>query len=494
MTDIVFIGTQNSTLTASQIDKEGNKYFGIIDENNNCILIKKTLNSENSINLGTYIIIKQIEIGENNNIYLKCVKKNINNLVINNVTYGSSSSNPFIIVNNDFTINKVLWIDGIISFIVSNDRINFLILLDEYSMPSNIHDLKFVQPSIISSKNVYTYYLYTYLLDDISSSLMTITSGGSEISQLFQNVYLYEKNYLIITGFVNNNFILNIDSKYNIDLKIGSLILFFAFKNNTIIYDKYEQIYNVYINKIIIHDLSMYILCDIINDYVFFGYLMTQFKFDSVYKFKKAVFKVNMLILPYGKPTLLCITQSNNNTDVYVNKDEDGNLYYVTQTDDKGQIIINNDVYKTNSLKQIVSKFNTNGKLLWAKELKATPINNDLVKNMLSYNDNIYIFGIANNNSISLGNISYTSSDNQKKIYALEFTNKELFTNLTSESEFTPYETLDLIHISTITTDTTPTNTTNNKNTIIILSTFLGLSLLTIVILVLLYFLKYKKN
>ena len=49
MSDIVFIGTQDSRLTSSQVDKNGNKYFGTLNTRNECILIKKTVDTESSI-------------------------------------------------------------------------------------------------------------------------------------------------------------------------------------------------------------------------------------------------------------------------------------------------------------------------------------------------------------------------------------------------------------------------------------------------------------
>jgi hypothetical protein len=498
MTDIILIDIPNVILTATQIDKD-NKYYGIIN-NDICSLIKQSSTTQNTIVLGYNITIKQIEIDSSTGkIFLKCQKNTIDDTIIGGTTYNSSSLNPFIILNNDLSIAKILWIDGILSFIVLNNVVNFLILLDEYSMPSVIDNIKFNSPSISSKNNIYTYYIYSYNVSNGYGPLYMIIKGNNEISRLFNNVYI-NYNSLLITGYSDSYIKLNIDNS-SIAIYRGAFILSIKIENEKIKYLDHETIEGIYINKLIpVLGVIYYILCDVKENTISLRSSMNMIKLDGVYKYRKGIFKYDISLKTLS---LVCVTQSNNNADLYFNINN-GDLYCSTQTDDNGQLIINNELYKTNKLKQFIIKikqnYSFNDKLTWVKELKAEPINNDLIKNIFSIDNKIIIIGIANDKSISLDNISYTSNNNtstSNKIYSLEFTtNNEQFTNLTSESEFTPSEILDLILITTKTQDTppeTPTNTENKKNIIIILSTVFGV-LLLIIILVLLYFFKYRKN
>ncbi len=498
MSDITFLDFSNSILTASQVDKDY-KYFGILNDNI-CYFIKKNNSSESSLVLGNNLTIKQIEIDSTNGkIYLKCNRNTIDDLNINNQTYSSTSLNPFIILNSDITIDRLLWIDGIISYFVSNNTLQMLLLIDEYSRPSVAHTVTFPKSSAISNTNTYIYYYYKLEYSNYDNfNLTEIISGGNEISKLFNNICLLNE-HIILTGFINQTIYLNID---NITINLygsNSLILsIYLDNNNQIKYNYHELISGIYINKVlpIFFNNYIYILCDMKDNAILFDRYSFYIKIDSVYKYKKAVIGYNVLT---KEGSIVHVTQSNNNTDVYITNDKNNNLYYVTQTDENGSIIINNELYKTNKLRQLVIKTlsnnnltKTSNKLKWIKELKGEPINNNFVKNIFSIDDKIIITGIANEKSLSLGNINYNSNNNQNKIYTLEFTNIEEFTNINQDTEFTPYETLDLIHEYKKTIEE-PQTSNNNKTTVIVLGTFLGLSLLTILILVLLYLHFVKK-
>lgn len=490
MSDIVFIGTQNSKLTASNIDINGNKYFGIVDDNNNCILTKNSDNSGNSILLGSNIVIKQIEIGEDDKIYLRCIKNNINDITIGGKTYGSSISvNPFIILNPDMSINTFTYIDGIISFYVSNNIVYFLLFMDNLK----INIIEIINYTFQNNPGQYGYYLLNLNLNNKpESKLTTLYIGGNELVGLFDNVYISSYS-LIVTGRISKPVKINFENK-TLDLSNDygegiSLVLNLSIEYNKIIYISHDIITGVYINKVLATyaETNINLMCDILSDYVYVKTLfisITINKNNVSYPVKKGILKLNPSL---DELSVVCIAQSDIEIPFYMNRNLDNNedIYCVTQTDNDGNIIINNDVYKTNKLRQLIIKFDYNGKFKWIKELKATPVNNDLVNNIISYNGTIYLFGTANNGSMSLGNISYTNAENQNKVYSLEFTNREQFTNLTSESEFTPTETLDLITITKNKPIDNP-NKPSNKTGIIIGATVGGI-LLVILILVLLY-------
>jgi hypothetical protein len=507
MSDIVFIGTQDSRLTSSQVDKQGNKYFGTLNTRNECILIKKTVDSESSIVFSDNIVINQIEVDDKTgNIYLKCLKSNFNDLTIGGKTYGSKDSlNSFITLNPDMSIKDFDYIDGIVSFYVSNSIVYCLLFIDhnikQFIIKNNVIQHKFDD----TRNGKYDYIFYSFNNGPVrESTFIFIYSGGDELINLFNNVYI-SKSSLIVTGRLSKPVILKFENN-TINLEDSgegvSLVLSLTITNNKIIYDYHDIITKVHINKIFSNSngSSIYLLCDILENIV-------KIKTSSITTvtiknpdkdcclFRKGILK---LTPSTDRVDVICVSQSNTDSPVYMNRylnnensdNENFNIYYVTQTDNNGNIIINNEVYKTNKLRQLVIKFDNLDKFQWIKELKTSFMNNHLVKNIISYNENVYILGIANNNLLSLGTISYESSDNQNKIYALEFTNnKEQFTNLTSESEFTPSEILDLISITVDKPVDKPAKN-SNKIGIIIGSTIGGVLLILISVLLYLHFIK----
>ncbi len=498
---ITIIDALNVIITASNVDNNNNKFIGVLDNNKMASLYVN--NTSTKINIANNTIIKHIDIDNiTGYVYLRCENSNMNGFIFNNITYSSNISRNALIIlkpdTNTYIIDNVLWIDGIISFTVNNNNIHALIKLNEYNYPAVILNETKRVPIVRSATDMFTYlYLNIVYTNPLRTfTLMEILKGNSEYKDFIKTVSVIDNKNLLLTGYCQDDLNVSLQGAsiaFNPGYFILSIILMETeLKTMTYKYnDHCSLLGDLSLEKVIYNenDESIYLSCNINNEEIAvmfgnnfkFGTTFKRIRITSKYTHTNAILKIK---LSQKIAELICAFQSNISPNVFFAIDKDSNLYYVTNTDDKGTFVINNDVYNVEKTCEVVVKLNNKRNILWNKEFRALPLSNTLVHNIYSKKDIVTMIGVANAKSIKLGNILYTSADDINKIYTLDFTNIEQFTNLTSESDFTPIMTLDLIKE---TTTITPKNTTTtNKKTIIIVSSVLG-SLAVIVICVLLY-------